>query len=97
MKLDISMHYARAVPFGAGTSLLALIHTDNRRNTYYELPLASLFLLEGKPDETFDAFKLRFDRITTRLENWSPLVVLPDVLNLYFVLRGLPDKPYGPT
>ena len=70
-----------------------------RRNTTHSLfaLFASLFLLKTKPEETFDAFKLRFDLITARLENWSPPVVLPDVLLLYFVLRGLPDKPYGST
>ena len=56
------MHYARAVPFGAGTSLLTSIHADNRRNTTRSLftLFVSLFLLKAKPGETFDVFKLRF-------------------------------------
>ena len=33
LKVGTSMHYARRVPFGAGTSLLRTIYADNRRNT----------------------------------------------------------------
>ena len=99
LKIGISMHYARTVPFGAGTRLLSVIYSDNRRNTTRSLfaLFASLFLLKAKPNETFDGFKLRFDLITARLQNWNPPIVLPDTLLLYFVLRGLPDSPYGPT
>ena len=87
LKIGISMHYARTVPFGAGTKLLSIIYSDNRRNTTRSLfaLFASLFLLKAKPNETFDAFKLRFDLIMARLQNWNPPIVLPDVLNYYIL------------
>ena len=72
------------------TSLLTSIHADNRRNTTRSLfaLFATLFLLKAKQDESFDAFKLRSDLITSRLLNWNPPIRLRDALLLYFVLRA---------
>ena len=99
LRVGTSMHYARAVPFGAGTHLLSSIYSDNIRNTTRSLfaLLTSLFTLKARPQETFDAFKTRFDLIISRFANWNPPIVLPEPLLLFFAIRGLPDKTFGPT
>ena len=97
LKVGSSMHYARSVPFGAGTQLLSVIHSDNVRNTTRSLfaLVSSLFTLKLKPQESFEAYKLRFDLIISRLANWTPPIVLPEPLLLFFVIRGLPEQPFG--
>ena len=97
LKVGSSMHYARAVPFGAGTSLLTTIYKDNVRNTTRSLfaLVSSLFTLKLKPQESFESYKLRFDLIISRFANWSPPIALPEPLLLFFVIRGLPAQPYG--
>ena len=99
LRVGSSMHYARSVPFGAGTHLLATIYNDNIRNTTRSLfaLLTSIFTLKARPQETFDAYKTRFDLIISRFANWTPPIVLPEPLLLFFALRGLPDKTFGPT
>ena len=91
------MHYARSVPFGAGTRLLTSIYQDNVRNTTRSLfaLVSSLFTLKLKPPESFESYKLRFDLIISRFVNWTPQIVLPEPLLLFFVIRGLPDQPFG--
>ena len=99
LRVGESMHYARNVPFGAGTFLLSEIHKDNRRNTTRSLfaLLGSLFTLKAKTTETFEMFKRRFDLIISRFAGWRPPIILPEPLLLFFVMRGLSDDPYGPT
>ena len=98
LRVGTSMHYARAVAYGAGTRLMNAIYDDNCRNTTRSLfaLFASLFTLKAKPGETFDSFKVRFDLIIGRFANWNPPIILPKALLLFFALRGLPDKLYGP-
>ena len=99
LRVGTSMHYARSVPFGAGMQLLASIHGDNVRNTTRSLfaLVSSLFTLKLKPQESFETYKLRFDLIVSRFANWSPPIVLPEPLLLFFVIRGLPNQPFGST
>ena len=99
LRVGSSMHYARQVPFGAGTHLLTTIHSDNIRNTTRSLfaLLTSLFTLKARPQESFDMFKMRFDLIISRFANWKPPIILPEQLLLFFALRGLPDDTFGPT
>ena len=98
LQVGTSMHYARAVNYGAGTRLMQAIYEDNCRNTTRSLfaLFGSLFTLKAKPGETFDSFKVRFDLIIGRFANWNPPIVLPKALLLFFALRGLPDNIYGP-
>ena len=99
LRVGLSMHYARAVPYGSGLQLLRTIHQDNRQNTTRSLfaLIGSLFTLKLKDGERIETFRQRFDLITSRCANWIPPVIFPDSLLLFFVLRGLPDTPYGPT
>ena len=87
LRVGSSMHYARSVPFGAGTHLLNSIHGDNVRNTTRSLfaLLSSLFTLKAKPQESFDQYKLRFDLIISRFANWSPPIVLPHTTSATFL------------
>ena len=93
------MHYARAVPCGAGIRLLMVIREANMQTTTRALfaLFQSLLTLKMKDGETFEVYRQRFDLITNRFANWIPPIVLPQELLLYFVVRGLPDSPYGPT
>lgn len=99
LQVGTSMHYARSVPYGSGLQLLRTIHNDNRQNTTRSLfaLIGSLFTLKIKDGERIETFRQRFQLITSRCANWNPPVVFPDSLLLFFVLRGLPDTPYGPT
>ena len=58
---------------------------------------SSLFTLKLKTGETFESFRQRFDLINNRFANWTPPIILPDQLLLFFVLRGLPNNPYLAT
>ena len=100
LQVGKSMHYARAVAYGAGTKLLTTIYDDNRRTTTRSLfaLFSSLFTLQYKPDETFQLFRTRFELIKSRFANWRPPIILPQELFLFCILRGgLPEQPYGPT
>ena len=99
LRVGTSMHYARAVPYGAGIRLLMVIRNANMQTTTRALfaLFASLFTLKMKDGESFEVFRQRFDLITNRFANWRPPIILPQELLLYFVLRGLPDSPHGPT
>ena len=99
LRVGSSMHYARAVPYGAGMLLLNRIREDNMQNTTRALfaIISSLFTLKLKTGETFESYRQRFDLINNRFSNWIPPIILPDSILLFFVLRGLPNDPYGPT
>ena len=99
LRVGQSMHYARSCQYGSGTALLSAIYSDNRRNTTRSLfaLFGSLFTLQFKDGETFELFKTRFDLILSRFANWKPPIILPKELLLFCVLRGLPEKPFGPT
>ena len=97
LRVGESMHYARSVPYGYGTKLLANIMADNRHNTTRALfaLFSSLFTLKMKPGELFESFTRRFDLITNRFANWDPPIVLPPQFLLFFVLRGLPAERHA--
>ena len=99
LHVGTSMHYARSVPYGYGTQLLANILHANRHNTTRALfaLFSSLFTLKLKPGETFETFNRRFDLVINRFANWDPPIILPEQLLLFFVLRGLSPTPYGPV
>ena len=99
LRVGTSMHYARSVPYGAGLRLLMVIREENMQMTTRALfaLFASLFTLKLKDGESFESFRQRFDLINNRFANWRPSIVLPQELILFFVLRGLPDSPCGPT
>ena len=99
LQVGKSMHYARAVAYGAGTQLLSTIYEDNRRTTTRSLfaLFSSLFTLQYKSGETFQLFRTRFELIKSRFTNWRPPIVLPQELFLFCILRGLSEQPYGPT
>ena len=99
LRVGSSMHYARAVPYGADTCLFSKIHHDNMRHITRSLfaLFGTLFTLKAKPTEDFEAFKMRFDLIISRFANWDPPLVFPNALLLFFFLRGLPTQPYGPV
>ena len=99
LRVGTSVHYARSVPFGAGMRLLNNILADNQQMTTRALfaLFANLFTLKIKDGEAFETYKIRFDLIINRFANWQPPIILPEPLLLFFVLRGLPNEPYGPT
>ena len=98
LRISNSMHYARGVPFGAGTLLLANILSDNRRNTTTSLMavFTSLLTLRLAASETYSSISNRVDLMTSRLRSWVPPIVLPGQLVLCCLLTALPDIPYGP-
>ena len=98
LRVGTSMHYARAVPFGAGTRLLATILSDNRRNTTTSLMavFSSLLTLRLGASETFSSISNRVDLMISRLRGWVPPIVLPGQLTLCCLLTALPESPYGP-
>ena len=99
LRVGLTMHYARGVPYGAGQALLNRIREDNRHMTTRSLMalFGALFGLRLKPEETFETYSRRLDLLVQRLANWRPPVVLPEALLLYCALRGLPDAPFGPV
>ena len=99
LRVGTSVHYARSVPYGAGMLLLDTIMSDSRQNTTRALfaLFASLFTLKMKSGESFEMFKRCFDLIVNRFANWRPPIQLPEQLLLFFVLRGVPEQPFGPT
>ena len=99
LRVGTSVHYARSVPYGAGMKLLETILADNVQMTTRALfaLFANLFTLKLKDGENFENYKIRFDLINNRFANWDPPIILPQPLLLFFVLKGLPDIPYGPT
>ena len=92
LRVGSSMHYARSVPYGYGTQLLNVILQDNRHNTTRALfaLFSSLFTLKLRSGESFESYQRRFDLVVNRFANWTPPIVLPEQLLLFFVLCGLP-------
>lgn len=97
LQVGTSISYARSVPYGEGTNLLQVILRDNRRNTTRALfaLMQSLFALRLKENENFETYHRRFQSMLARFNNWVSPVVLPPQLLLFFLMRNLPDPPFG--
>ena len=99
LAVGTSMHYARSIPFGAGTRLMALIYNDNNRQTTMSLLaiFKAMMNLLLTPPETLDQLIRRHDLLINRLLGWDPPIVLPDPLHVACLLQALPKVPYGPV
>jgi hypothetical protein len=99
LSVGTSMHYARGVPFGAGTRLMASIFQDNNRQTTMSLlaVFRALMTLTLTPPETLDQFFRRHEHLINRLLSWNPPIILPDPLHVACLLQGIPETPFGPV
>ena len=97
LRVGTSMHYARAVPFGAGTHLASNIWSENNRRTTMSLmaifkALLALAIADG---ESLESLFDRHSLLVSRLSGWEPPITLPAPLHIAFILQSLPSSTYG--